>query len=710
MMKKKQTSSPDVHIYQYFAATLLPAAILLGIGFIYITALNTDISFSKSKLAILPGLQPLYEDTLNLQKIRGLQYLLSTTNDHSFSDEISSLQKKSKQVHQSIYAAYPHIEEKYCEINDKVELAFSRTNISGIKPDEVFDNYSLLIFEHFIFLQDIAKESSLLLDSDLNLFTLVEISVIRIPAITEIIGQLRGRSSAWLYTKNIEEHREQIEYLFDSARKELKLLQTIIASLSRHKNNEHTLNLNIATISNTLSNYLSQFYSALQHTPSKQQGKILFVQGSEVIDSIRLFNMQVIETIRLQLEQRIQKQHNKQLAAMFSILLAIFSMAYFISKFYQRNKVSFISEVKARKNLILSETRQRAIVDTMADGLITIDQSGRIQDFNPAAENMFGHKASKIIGKNVNILMPEPYHSEHNHYLSEYIKTGNKNLIGTSRELSALRKDGSIFPIELSVTEIILEKEKLFSGIIRDISERKHIARMKDEFISSVSHELRTPLTSIRGALSLINGGVVGKLPEQSLEMFNIAYNNTDHLLVLINDILDIQKITSGKMEFKFEVIEIMPFLQEIIHDNAVYGAENDIHFIFNKSLSEPKILADRHRLQQVMDNLLSNAAKFSGKSKTVEINVSQNEHTIKISVTDRGYGIADKFKDQVFERFTQSEASATQKIKGSGLGLSIAKVLIEKQGGSIGFISKEGLGSMFYIELPEYEDSQKNA
>jgi len=706
-MKNKIASSPDVHIFQYFAATLLPAAILLGIGFIYITALNTNISFGKSKLAILPGLQPLYEDTLNLQKIRGLQYLLSTTNDHSLKAEIKTLQQKSKQVHGAIYSAYPHIEKKHRELNNKIEQAFSHANISNSSPDDVFDNYSSLIFEHFIFLQDIAKESSLLLDSDINIFTLVEIAVIRIPAITEIIGQLRGRSSAWLYAEKIEEHRVQVEYLFNAANKELTLLQTVLGSLSKHEKNEGIINT--ATISTTLSDYLSQFHSVLQQSPSKQQGKILFINGTEVINSIRLFNMQVIETIRQQLNERVQKQHNKQLAAMFSILLAILSMAYFISKFYQRNKISFISEVKARKNLILSETRQRAIVDTMADGLITINQKGCIQDFNPAAENMFGHKATNIIGKNINILMPEPYHSEHKQYLDTYIKTGQKNLIGTSREFSGLRKDGSVFPVELSVTEIILEKERLFSGIIRDISERQHIAKMKDEFISSISHELRTPLTSIRGALSLINGGVVGKLPEQSLEMFKIAYNNTDHLLILINDILDIQKITSGKMAFKFELVEVMPFLQSVLHDNAIYGAEHDVHFVISKALPVAKVRADKHRLQQVMANLLSNAAKFSGKSETVEISVSQYEHTIKICVTDRGHGIEDEFKDQVFERFTQSETSAAQKIKGSGLGLSIAKVLIEKQGGSIGFISKEGLGSMFYIELPVYEELPKN-
>ncbi len=702
-MKNKKPSSPNINVVQYFAATLLPAIIILGLGLSYMKTLNTDISYSKSELAILPSLQRLYQDILNLQKIRGLQYLASTTNDSSLQPEIDSLQQALNHLHESTYTLYPGIEKKHSEIHAKTKLTYANARLAEANPDETFNSYSSLVFDHFLLLRNIAKESNLLLDLDLDIFTLVEISVMRIPAITEIIGQLRGRNSAWLYDRKIEEHQTQIEYMFESGRRELKLLQASITSLSRYKEIEGILNT--AAIGDALADYFVQFHSILNLSPSKQQSKILFMKGSQVLDSIRLLNKQVINILKLRLDKRIQKQRNKQIVAMLSMALAILSMAYFIFRFHQSNRDSFAAEVRAREDLAKAETRQRTIVDTMIDGLITIDQNGIIQSFNPAAEILFGHKARDIIGKNVNILLPEPHQSRHNQYLKKYLETGEENIIGIGREVTGLHKNGSTFPIELSVTEMKLGKERLFSGIVRDISERMHVDKLKDEFISSVSHELRTPLTSIRGALGLINGGVVGELPEEAMAMFRIACNNTDHLLLLINDILDIQKITSGEMAFNFNVLEIMPFLQNVIQDNAVYGAQYGVHFVISKPIPGARVYADKVRLQQVMTNLLSNAAKFSATGTTVELSVSHSHNAFRISVADHGCGISDDFKPRLFERFSQSDFSDTRQKSGTGLGLSISKVIIEKHGGLIDFTSEKGIGSTFYIELPEFRD-----
>ncbi len=705
---KNRTRPPfGIPVFQYFAATLLPAGILLGLGLSYIKTLNTDISFSKSELGILPALQPLYQDILNLQKIRGLQYLASTTKDASLQSEIDSLQQAFNHSHEPIYSTYPETEKKHREIHAKTKLAFAIARLGQASPDEIFDNYSSLIFDHYLLLQHIAKKSKLLLDSDLDIFTLVEISVIRIPAITEVIGQLRGRSSVWFYNRTIEQHRTQLGYMFESGRKELKLLQAIISSLSKYKEIEGRLNTDI--INDALSDYFLQFYSTLKLSPSKQKSKFLFMKGNQVLESINLLNRQVIDTLEHRLKERIKKQNNKQIIAMFSILLAIFSMVYFISRFYKNNCELFAAERRTKEELALSEKQQRAIVDTMADGLIIINQFGIIQKFNLAAEKMFGYAASEITGKNIKLLMPESFRSEHDNHLLNYRKKPPRNNVFKFRELEGLHKEGFTFPIELSVAEIDLGGNIQFSGIIRDISERKYIDRMKDEFISSVSHELRTPLTSIQGALGLIRGGVVGKLPEQAMDMFNIAINNSEHLLQLINDILDIQKISSGTMMFDFQDMEIMPFLQTVIRNNAAYGAQYGVKFIIRQALPNAWVRADRNRLQQVMNNLLSNAAKFSGESETVEINVKRTKQGIRVSVSDQGCGIKEEFKDRVFERFSQSDASLGQREKGSGLGLSIAKMIIEKHMGTIGFNSEEGIGSTFYFELPELENKQKN-
>lgn len=355
------------------------------------------------------------------------------------------------------------------------------------------------------------------------------------------------------------------------------------------------------------------------------------------------------------------------------------------------------------KKLEASELRQRSIIENMVDGLITIDSKGCIDSVNPAAIDMFGYRENEMVGRNVKMLMPEPYHSEHDAYLEDYNQTHMKKIIGIGREVEAQTKKGDIFPIELTVSEIKLDDEPLYIGLVRDITERKKMDKMKNEFISTVSHELRTPLTSIRGSLGLISGGAVGELPPAALEMLRIASNNTERLLLLINDILDIQKIESGQMVFKFKNLKLMPFLEQVLEDNAAYGDEYKVKFVIAQQVSDAQVYVDKDRMKQVMANLLSNAAKFSPDNDTIEISVAHHkDRTIRISVTDHGPGIPEDFQPKLFEKFTQSDSSDTREKGGTGLGLSITKMIIEQHGGRIGFVSHEGVGTTFYVELPE--------
>ena len=359
-----------------------------------------------------------------------------------------------------------------------------------------------------------------------------------------------------------------------------------------------------------------------------------------------------------------------------------------------------LERTKALKD---SETRQRSVLENMIDGLITINDKGLIQSFNSAAVKLFGYQVNEVMGQNIKMLMPEPYQSEHDGYLENYGQTGKKKIIGIGREVEGLRKDGTTFPLELAVSEMIVSGETVFTGVVRDITERKQMDKMKNEFISTVSHELRTPLTSIRGSLGLLSSGTVGELPESAKEMLKIASNNTERLLLLINDILDIQKIESGKMSFKFESVDLNSFIEEAIVAHAEYGKQHGVTYVYSNKLENVRIFADRDRLMQVMGNLLSNAAKFSHHGDKVEISVAvHNSDRLRISVTDYGSGIPDEFQPKLFERFTQSDSSDSRAKGGTGLGLSITKVIIEKHGGLIGFVSKEGIGSTFYVELPE--------
>ena len=352
----------------------------------------------------------------------------------------------------------------------------------------------------------------------------------------------------------------------------------------------------------------------------------------------------------------------------------------------------------------------QSILDHAVDGIITIDDQGVVQSFNRAAEHIFGHAASEVVGRNVNMLMPEPYHSQHDGYLKNYRDGGAPRIIGIKREVEGRRRDGAIFPMDLAVSRSEHQGRPLFIGLVRDITERRRIEKMKTEFVSTVSHELRTPLTSIRGALGLVSGGALGPLPEQIGAMLKIASNNTERLLLLINDILDMQKIESGQMAFRFTRLEVMPFMRQTLRDLANYGEQHGVKFAMAKEVEGVHVYADPDRLGQVLSNLLSNAAKFSPAGETVVVAVARHEERLRISVTDHGPGIPEAFQPRLFERFTQADSSDSRRKGGTGLGLAITKAIVEKHGGHISFITREGIGTSFLVDLPLLSGSQAAA
>ncbi|HFE37254.1 MAG TPA: HAMP domain-containing histidine kinase, partial [Gammaproteobacteria bacterium] len=224
----------------------------------------------------------------------------------------------------------------------------------------------------------------------------------------------------------------------------------------------------------------------------------------------------------------------------------------------------------------------------------------------------------------------------------------------------------------------------------------------KSNFISTVSHELRTPMTSVLGSLGLVKGLMKDSLPENGNRLIDIAHKNTERLLCLINDILDIEKISSGKIELKMEDFDLMLFIHEAINANAGYAERQNVSFNIVDYPNDTVILkADFAKLLQVMNNLLSNAAKFEPEGGHVDIKAQQRGDRIRISVRDHGPGIPCEFQDKIFEKFSQADTSNTRNIKGTGLGLAIAKAIIEMHKGIIDFESEAGRGATFFIELP---------
>lgn len=273
-----------------------------------------------------------------------------------------------------------------------------------------------------------------------------------------------------------------------------------------------------------------------------------------------------------------------------------------------------------------------------------------------------------------------------------------------SRQVETIhrRADGSIMPVEVTMQLIRRPGESgTFVSIARDLTERKKVEQMKNEFVSTVSHELRTPVTSIRGSLGLLAGGVAGKIPKQAKQLIDIANSNSERLIRLINDILDIEKIESGKMRFVMQPTPLRGLLETALVENQGYAEKFQVRFRLPAEIPDVVVRADQDRVMQVMANLLSNAAKFSPTGGDIDISATAFSATVRISVTDRGAGIPAEFHDKIFGKFSQADASDSRKLGGTGLGLSIAKAIVEKHGCEIGFSTSPGAGTTFFFALP---------
>ncbi|MFQ5994560.1 MAG: PAS domain S-box protein [Acidiferrobacterales bacterium] len=351
---------------------------------------------------------------------------------------------------------------------------------------------------------------------------------------------------------------------------------------------------------------------------------------------------------------------------------------------------------RAEKRLRLAAS----VFDNTTEGILITDHRGSIEFVNPAFTAITGYRSEEVIGKNPRVLQS----GRQNKHFYEKMWESIKDTGHWQGEIYNRRKNGEIYPQWLTISAIRDHRGSTMNyvGVTWDITELKASERIKDEFIATVSHELRTPLTSIHGSLGLILGGVAGRVSAKAQNLIQIAHGNSERLVRLINDILDIAKMEAGKMRFHLRPLDLTSIIDQAIETNQGLASQYGVRISVEQSVPGATVVGDSDRLMQVFTNLLSNAVKYGPRDSEVYVSVTRNDGGLRVAVTDRGSGIPEHFRDKVFRKFAQADASDAREKGGTGLGLSISQLIVERLGGRIDYYSEPGTATTFYFELPE--------
>jgi PAS domain S-box-containing protein len=382
----------------------------------------------------------------------------------------------------------------------------------------------------------------------------------------------------------------------------------------------------------------------------------------------------------------------------------------------------FLERARSEENLRTREAHLRATLDTSLDAIVSMDAGGSVTEWNRAAERLFGYSRKESLGRDMaDLIIPPEYRARHRAGLERYLETGQARVMGCRLELDALRRDGSQFPVELTITRIHVEGPPAFTGYLRDISDRRRIeaerellleaersarsdaeqaGRIKDEFLATLSHELRTPLSAILGWTHLLRSGTM--TPDKLDRGLEVIERNSNAQTRIIEDLLEMSRIISGKVRLDVQPVDLAAIIAAAVDSAAPAADAKDIRLQRIVDPLATDVSGDPNRLQQVVWNLLSNALKFTPRGGRVLVLLERVDSHVELSVSDSGQGIAPEFLPHIFDRFRQADSSTTRQHGGLGLGLSIVRQLVEMHGGSVRAASAgEGQGTTITIALP---------
>ncbi len=357
---------------------------------------------------------------------------------------------------------------------------------------------------------------------------------------------------------------------------------------------------------------------------------------------------------------------------------------------------------RLERELRISEERFKAIATSAKDAIMMMDPDGIITYMNLAGESMFGYTNKEVMGLDLHkVLAPQVYYKSFKEAHEKFRSTGRGAIVGRIREVRGLRKDGTEFPMELSVAAAQFKGKWHAIGIVRDITERKEAERAKDEFVNMVTHELRTPTFVIKEAVDQMLEGLHGDLPPAQKNVLAMASSNVRRLSNIVDDLLDISKIEAGRFGLAIAEASVVDAAEEALKNltGLVQSAGLDVR----RKYSGPKILAeiDRNKVVQVFTNLIGNAIKFT-ENGFIEVGVADKNDSVECYVADSGPGIAKEAMHKLFGKFEQLGTKTSRGQKGTGLGLAICKGIVELHGGRIWVESKPSAGSKFFFSLPK--------
>lgn len=365
--------------------------------------------------------------------------------------------------------------------------------------------------------------------------------------------------------------------------------------------------------------------------------------------------------------------------------------------------IALIRDITGRKQaeerLRQSEEKFRALAENAKDAIIFADEQGNITYFNPEAERAFGYSAAEVAGRPLTMIMPERFHEAHRQGLRRFLSTGETRVIGRTIELAGRRRDGSEFPLELSLASLKTGEGTLFTGILRDITARKRLEEMKAAFLTAVSHELRTPLTSILGFAQTLERRELYLSPEQRQDLFRRLSANAEKLNRLLSDLLDLDRLSRGILEPQRRPTDVAALVLQLVEDLELSGERR----VWVEA--DPVVIAvDPAKTERIVENLLTNAARHTAPGTPVWVKVHAEGSGVLIAVEDAGPGVPEELRELLFQPF-QRGAAVPSESAGMGIGLSLVARFAELHGGRVWVEERRGGGASFRVFLPGGRD-----